>query len=130
MFVAIKPLAADACMNPLWPEVRSRIDVSRALWPVSPGTGASQMWITRRSPGFIIRVFLFGVLVARSAFCGLGGPFGTPLVWMKAKFVGSAQLLLQLAKFTVHSRSLMCSDAHQNLLLQLMLSTNGAAPGG
>src|SRR5215467_8440257 len=119
MFVAMKPLAADACMNPLCPVVRSLIDVSRAFWPLCPGTGASQMWITRWSPGFIISVWPFGVMVARSASCGLGGPAGTPLVWMKAKFVGSMQLVLQLTKFTVHSRSLMCSEAHQNLLLQL-----------
>src|SRR5215831_18443482 len=130
MFVAMKPLAADACMKPVWPVVRSCIDVLSALWPGCPGTGASQMRIVRRSPEFIIRVWRLGVLVARSASCGLGRPVGTPLVWMKAKFVGSMQLLLQLPKFTVHSASLICSDAHQCLLLQLMLSTNGAIPGG
>src|SRR5262249_25618576 len=130
MLVAMKPLAADACMNPLLPVDKSRIDVSRALCPGCPGTGASLMWITRWSPGFISRVFLLGVLVARFASCGLGGPAGTPLVAMKAKFVGSMQLPLELAKIVVHSRSLICSDAHPWGLSQLILSTRGALPGG
>ena len=88
------------------------------------------MWITRWSPERIIRVCPFGRLVAVFASCGLGGPVGTPLVWMNAKFVGSSQFVLQLAKFVVHSRSLMCSDAHHARLLQLTLSMNGAMPGG
>jgi hypothetical protein len=41
---------------------------------------------------------------------------------MKPKFVGSEQFALQWWKFRVHSASLMCSDAHHCVLLQLMLS--------
>src|SRR5215472_4255408 len=130
MLVAMNPFLAEACMKPDWPVVRSLIVSFRAFWPVCPGTGASDMWITRRSPEFIISVFLLGVLVAMSASCGLGGPVGTPLVWMNAKFVGSSQCRLQLAKLTVHSASLMCSDAHQWVPSQLMLSLNGPCPGG
>ncbi len=65
------------------------------------------MWILSRSPGFIRRVFSLGVNDAAVASCGLGGPVGTPSVWMNAKFVGSMQLLLQLWNPSVHSRSLM-----------------------
>jgi hypothetical protein len=49
---------------------------------------------------------------------------------MNAKFVGSSQPALQLSKLNVHSRSLMWSEAHQCVLSQLMLSKNGASPGG
>src|SRR5579863_6263242 len=49
---------------------------------------------------------------------------------MNAKFVGSSQFGLQMAKFTVHSASLMCRDAHQCVLSQRMVSGNGASPGG
>ena len=55
---------------------------------------------------------------------------GTPFVWMNAKFVGSSQLVLQLANPSVHSRSLMCSDAHQWVLSHEIESANGAKPGG
>ena len=88
------------------------------------------MWMTSLSPGFIRSVWEFGVAVAVVASCGLGGPVGTPFVWMNAKFVGSSQLLLQLANPSVHSRSLMCSDAHQCVLSHEIESTNGAKPGG
>jgi hypothetical protein len=37
-----------------------------------------------------------GVTDARSDSCGLGGPVGTPFVWMKAKLTGSMQLLLHV----------------------------------
>src|SRR5215472_15595102 len=113
MLVAIKPFLAEACIKPDCPVVTSLTVNSRAFWPASPGIAASDMWITRWSPGFISSVLELGVLVAMFESCGLGGPVGTPLVWMNAKFVGSMQWLLQLAKFVVHSRSLMCSDAHQ-----------------
>ena len=83
-----------------------------------------------RSPGLINRVWSFGVKLSRLASCGLGGPVGTPSLWMKAKLVGSMQFGLQWWKRAVHSRSLMCSDAHQWALSQLMLSGNGANPGG
>ena len=53
------------------------------------------MWILSRSPGFISRVRPFGVKLDWFASCGLGGPVGTPFVWMNAKFVGSMQLVLQ-----------------------------------
>ncbi|MBO0824173.1 MAG: hypothetical protein J2P27_09985 [Actinobacteria bacterium] len=72
----------------------------------------------------------FGVKVARFASCGLGGPVGTPLVWMKPKLTGSMQFGLQVAKFRLHSRLSMVSAAHQCVLSQLMLSANGASPGG
>ena len=70
-----------------------------------------------------------GVNDAAVASCGLGGPVGTPFVWMNAKFVGSMQLLLQVANPAEHSRSLMWSDAHQCVLSHDSLSTNGANPG-
>src|SRR5690348_4433922 len=110
MLVAMNPLAAEACIQPNWPVVRSRIDVFNAFWPGWPGTGASQMWMIRRSPEFMRRVCPFGRFVAVLASCGLGGPVGTPLSEMNAKFVGSTQFVLQLTKFVVHSRSLMCSE--------------------
>jgi len=40
--------------------------------------------------------------------------------------VGSVQFGLQWWNCPLHSRSLMCSDAHQCELSQLMLSKNGA----
>ena len=92
-------------MNPLLPVVMSSIDVSSACWP-PPRAGIADVDLNR-SPGFISRVFALGVNDARFASCGLGGPVGTPFVWMNAKFVGSMQLLLQFSNPTVHSRSLM-----------------------
>lgn len=88
------------------------------------------MWTFRVSPGFISSVWPSGVNVPVVATCGPAGPVGTPFFWIHAKFVGSTQALLHLWKPTVHSRSLMCSEAHQCALSQLMLSKNGASPGG
>ena len=103
--------------------------VTKAISPgLPPGTGASQMWILSLSPEFISSVRELGVSVARVVFCGLGGPVGTPSVCTKAKFVGSMQLSLHSVK--PHSRSLMCSYAHQWALSQLRPSTNGPQPGG
>jgi len=83
------------------------------------------------SPGFISSVFLFGVSVLALLFCGLGGPAGTPFVAMKAKLTGSTQLLLhEPDPLPVHSRLSMVSAEHQCELSQLMLSANGAKPGG
>ena len=65
-------------MKPLLPVVRS---VSFASSARPPGIFASHMWTVIMSPGFISRVREFGVNVARSLICGLGGPVGTPLVW-------------------------------------------------
>src|SRR5580704_11684785 len=96
----------------------------------TPGAAASTMWIWSLSPGFISRVWAFGSADALVISCGLGGPVGTPFVWMNAKLVVSLQLLLQLTKLNVHSASLMCSDAHHCVLLQLTFSMNGASPGG
>src|ERR1700674_1373039 len=123
----MKPFSAEAIMKPFLPVVRSSIRVSRA-WP--PVTAVSKIVALMVSPGFIRRVCALGVFVARLASCGLGGPVGTPSVWMKAKLVGSMHALLQLAKFSVHSRSLMWREAHQWVLSQLRLSTNGANTGG
>src|SRR5579859_4373843 len=94
------------------------------------GAGASKMWIASLSPGFISSVSAFGSADASFISCGLGGPVGTPFVWMNAKLVVSSQLLLQLAILNVHSSSLMCSDAHHCVALQLTFSINGASPGG
>src|SRR6188472_4538642 len=93
--VCANPLAADATIHPCVPEVR--------LW----------MSTCSRSPGFMSSVCAFGVNVAALASCGPAGPVGTPLSWMNAKFVGSIQALLQWTKPGVHSRSLMCNEAHQ-----------------
>src|SRR5215472_8175404 len=120
------PFLAEAIMKPLRPVVRS---VSFASSARPPGILASHRWTVILSPGFISRVRPFGVNVARSDFCGPGGPAGTPLVWMKAKLVGSGQLKLQVWLIW-HSRLSMVSAEHQWVLSQPMLSTNGAMPGG
>src|SRR5262245_22341924 len=90
--VFMNPFLAEAIMNPLRPAVRS---VSFASSACPPGIVASHRWTVILSPGFISRVRAFGVNVARSDFCGFGGPVGTPLAWMKLKFTGRGQLLLQ-----------------------------------
>jgi hypothetical protein len=125
--VVMNPLVADAIMNPDWPVVRSLSLVSKA-WP-PPRSGTSNMCTTIVSPGFIISVCEFGVSVARSASCGLGGPVGTPSRWMNAKLTGSKQLSLQVEPSGLHSRLSMLSAEHQWRLSQLMLSANGAKPG-
>ena len=103
--------------------------VSSACPP--PRSLASKMWITSRSPGFIMQRLARSASPSRALeSCGLGGPVGTPFVWMNAKFVGSSQLVLQFANPSVHSRSLMCSDAHQCVLSHEIESANGANPGG
>ena len=72
-----------------------------------------------------------GVNVARLLRCGLGGPVGTPLVWIQPKLTGSMQSLLHgPAPVPVHSRLSIVSAEHQCALSQLMLSSNGAKPGG
>jgi hypothetical protein len=50
------------------------------------------------SLGFISSVFALGVNDAAVDSCGLGGPVGTPLVWMNAKFVGSTPFGLQVLR--------------------------------
>ena len=88
--VFMKPLVAEATMNPLCPVVRSLICTLNACCP--PPMLASHMWVRTTSPGFISSVCLFGVIVARLESCGLGGPAGLPFRCMKAKFTGSRQL--------------------------------------
>ncbi len=88
------------------------------------------MWMTIVSPGLINNVSRFGVNVARSDSWGLGGPVGLPSCWMNAKLTGSMQLSLQTDPSAVHSRLSMFSAEHQWVLSQLMLSENGANPGG
>ena len=105
--VFMKPLPAEASMNPVRPELRSRTWVSSA-----PAFLLSKIRIWSLSPGFISSVRWLGVAVLRLASCGLGGPVGTPLVWMKAKLIGSTQLLLQ-TPVVVHSSESMVSAAHQ-----------------
>src|SRR5579872_707379 len=73
--VFMKPFLADASMNPVCPVLTSRTRVSSA-----PAFRLSKMWIFSLSPGFISSVLWFGVKLLRPAFCGLGGPVGTPLV--------------------------------------------------
>jgi hypothetical protein len=87
------------------------------------------MWMTIRSPGFIMSVCPSCVTVATSDSCGLGGPVGTPLVWMNAKFTGSMQLPLHDPP-AVHSTLSIVSAEHQCVLSQLIESSNGANPGG
>ena len=87
------------------------------------------MCTRRRSPGFIMSVRSFGVNDATFARCGLGGPVGTPLVWMNAKLAGSVQFGLQFP-VTGHSRLKVRSAAHQCRLSQLCESIIGAKPGG
>ena len=49
---------------------------------------------------------------------------------MKPKLTGSMQSLLQVPIVPAHSRLSMVSAEHQCVLSQLMLSANGAKPGG
>src|SRR5215471_6555260 len=102
--VFMKPLAAEATMNPLCPVVRSLIRTSNACCP--PPMLASHMWVRTRSPGFISSVWLLGVNVARVESCGLGGPAGTPFRWMKAKFTGSMQPLFMCPALFASSESM------------------------
>ena len=95
-----------------------------------PGAGASHMWNLIVSPGFISSVSLLFTSVAVSASCGDGGPVGTPFRWMKAKLLGSSQLLLQDWNAAVHSRLSMVRAAHQCVSSQLTLSGKGGMPGG
>src|SRR5215469_4627948 len=122
--VFMNPFLAEASMNPVRPVLRSRTWVSSA-----PALRLSKRWIWSLSPGFISSVRWFGVTVLRLAFCGLGGPVGTPLVWMNAKLTGSTQLLLQVPE-RVHSSESIVSAAHQWALSQLMPFADGANPGG
>ena len=80
-------------MKPVCPVVKSSILTSSAFAP--PARIASKMCTRTRSPGLINRVWSFGVKLSRLASCGLGGPVGTPSLWMKAKLVGSMQFGLQ-----------------------------------
>src|SRR6266480_232773 len=123
--VFMKPFLAEASMNPVFPVLISRTRVSSA-----PAFLLSKMWMSSLSPGFISRVLWFGVTVFRLERCGLGGPVGTPFVWMNAKLTGSTQLLLQTLKSAWHSSESMVSAAHQCELSQLRASENGANPGG
>ena len=96
-------------------------------------TLASNIRTVIKSPGLISRVCRLGVTVASSLSCGLGGPVGTPLVWMNPKFTGSGQLLLHgpaLKPLPWHSALSIVSAEHQCVSSQLMLSENGANPGG
>src|SRR5215472_10236772 len=77
--VVMNPFLAEAIMKPLLPVVRS---VSRASSACPPGTFASHICTVILSPGFISSVRAFGVKVALLLCCGLGGPVGTPLVWI------------------------------------------------
>jgi hypothetical protein len=122
--VFMKPFLAEASMNPVRPELRSRTLVSSA-----PAFRLSKIRIWSLSPGFISRVRWLGVTVLRFARCGLGGPVGTPLLWRKAKLTGSTHLLLQ-TPVVVHSSESIVSAAHQWALSQLRPSANGANPGG
>jgi hypothetical protein len=124
--VFLNPLAAEAIILPRRPFVRSFSVISSAC---PPRTLASNMWMTIRSPWFIMSVCASGVTDARSDSCGLGGPVGTPFVWMKAKLTGSMQLLLHVPPAS-HSTLSMVSAEHQCVLSQLIESANGANPGG
>ena len=114
-------------MKPLCPVVRSLIWTLNARFP--PPMLASHMCVRTMSPGFIISVWLLGVNVDGLESCGLGGPAGTPLRWMKAKLTGSSQPVFR-GPVVVASSESMLSAAHQWVLLQLTESLNGAKPGG
>ena len=124
--VFMNPFAADAIMNPLRPVV---VSVSRTSNACPPAIFASNMWITIRSPWFIMSVLPLGVYVRRLESCGLGGPSGIPSVWMNAKFTGSMQLSLHVPA-ALHATLSMVSAEHQWELSQLIESENGAKPGG
>jgi hypothetical protein len=109
--VFMKPFAPEAIMNPDVPLVRSRSVSSSARPP--PLSLASKMWMTTVSPGLMSSVWRFGVTVARSDSCGLGGPVGTPLCWINAKLTGSSQLPLQVERSGLHSRLSIVSAGHQ-----------------
>src|SRR6266576_1277996 len=111
--VFMNPFLAEASMNPVFPVLRSRTWVSSA-----PAFLLSKMWMLSLSPGFISRVLWFGVTVLRVPFCGLGGPVGTPFVWMNAKLIGSTQLLLHTPNPAWHSSESIVSAAHQCELSQ------------
>ena len=128
--VFMNPFAADACMNPLWPVVKSFMTTSNACCPGSPGTGASNMCTRTLSPGFINSVSPFGVALWMLASCGLGGPAGIPFLWMNAKFSGSSHCGLHWTKFCVHSRLSIVSAEHQWVSSQPLPSTHGGKPGG
>src|SRR5581483_2121893 len=128
--VFMKPFLAEAIMKPLWCVVRS-VSLASKAWP--PGTRALNICTAMSSPWFIISVCAFGVSVELSLSCGLGGPAGTPLVAMNAKFTGSVQFGLQGSGFIPlpwHSRLSMVRAEHQCVSSQLVLSRKGAAPGG
>src|SRR5215475_2327340 len=82
-----------------------------------------------RSPWFISSVWLFGVKLASFRSAGPAGPVGMPSFWMNAKLVGSMQLGLQNENSEVHSRLLMCNEAHQCFVSQLTALMNGGIPG-
>src|ERR1051326_218263 len=73
MFVSVNPFAALACMNPLWPVVRSAILVVKP-----PGGSLIDSLIT--SPGFILSVLALPSIVLVLGSCGAGEPGGMPLV--------------------------------------------------
>src|ERR1700722_2190374 len=119
----MNPLAELAVMNPDCPVVRSLI---RAVNPALGSVIASLI----TSPELISRVCAFGVSVATSASCGLGGPAGLPLRCRKAKLTGSSQAVLRPLNPNAASRLSMVIAAHHFVELQLMLSSNGVMPGG
>src|SRR5689334_7954144 len=128
--VFMNPFAPEAIMKPVCP-VDQSVSLASSAWP--PGIFALNICTVIRSPGFILSVCRFGVNVRKLDSCGLGGPVGTPFVWTNPKLAGSMHLLLQVfgaIPFPVHSRLSMVSAEHQWVLSQLMLSANGANPGG
>src|SRR5947209_6995244 len=110
-------------MKPDFLVVRSSIRLSNP-------SEVSLMVIFSLSPWFISSVSALGVKVAAVALAGPAGPVGIPFIWMKAKLVVSRQLGLQKVKLKVHSRLLMCSEAHQCFKSQLIWLMNGGKPGG
>ncbi len=70
-----------------------------------------------------------GVNVRTFARCGLGGPVGSPFVWMNAKFTGSVQFGLHVPDES-HASPNVSRAAHQCALSQLCESMIGAYPGG
>ena len=123
-----KPLAAEACMEPLVCRVRSSMTTSKALPP--PGAGASNMWILIVSPGLKSSVSLFGVNGGGVRVLRCRRPGRHSVLLDEAEVDRFLAAGLHVTKPVVHSRLSMVSAAHHCVSLQLSLSTNGGFPGG
>ena len=134
LFVFMNPLAALATMNPLRPVVISSTSTRSPPVLGLPALGTSVKATLVTSPGFISKVSVSMAKLDPLAFCGLGGPVGTPLWVSSAKLTGSTQLGLGApqpdASVPAHSRLSMLSATVQCVWSMLTLSGHGPYPGG